>query len=425
MWYGGMLVGWTVPLGSVVRVGGRGLVGFGYAELPYQYTYADYGWGPPSRRRHHDDRSGPGPPRTSSSSNRRRRRLPPDEDGVVRRRRRLSGDCRRQRPRPGTARRLRQRRDQVRTVLAPSHVVPEPRFGPTPAPLSPPARSGRAASAGSCRALRDAVVAGALPPAAWSSRSAAGSPSRSASRPSAPCSTTSTRTWSTSTAGRSAGWRSTCRCRTTARRSTRTAPGSTRWWPDGRAGTPRGGGALLLPEPDRLQRPLPVQQLRPVQRAVRALRPHPVPREFPAFRAVQRLDVLVAATSSASACTATTSSTPTRPTTCRSRTYAAGGSRGRTRCARPSGWRPPGPGRADQPGDRPDHGALRRAGIRLSRCWPPRAGSAAPATGKPRPRCWRRGTWGAGATTLDLCYSYKLITTRPCARRAWRTTLSI
>jgi hypothetical protein len=45
MWYGGMLVGWTVPLGNVVRVGGRGLVGFGYAELPYQYTYQDYGWG--------------------------------------------------------------------------------------------------------------------------------------------------------------------------------------------------------------------------------------------------------------------------------------------------------------------------------------------------------------------------------------------
>ena len=46
MWSGGMLVGWTVPLGSVVRVGGRGLVGFGYAELPYEYTYVDYGWGP-------------------------------------------------------------------------------------------------------------------------------------------------------------------------------------------------------------------------------------------------------------------------------------------------------------------------------------------------------------------------------------------
>jgi len=45
MWYGGMLVGWTVPLGNVVRVGGRGLVGFGYAELPYQYTYMNYGGG--------------------------------------------------------------------------------------------------------------------------------------------------------------------------------------------------------------------------------------------------------------------------------------------------------------------------------------------------------------------------------------------
>jgi hypothetical protein len=45
MWYGGMLVGWTVPLGNVVRVGGRGLVGFGWAELPYQYTYEYYGSG--------------------------------------------------------------------------------------------------------------------------------------------------------------------------------------------------------------------------------------------------------------------------------------------------------------------------------------------------------------------------------------------
>jgi hypothetical protein len=45
MWYGGMLVGWSVPLGDIVRVGGRGLVGWGYGELPYQYTYQDYGWG--------------------------------------------------------------------------------------------------------------------------------------------------------------------------------------------------------------------------------------------------------------------------------------------------------------------------------------------------------------------------------------------
>ena len=46
MCYGGMLVGWTVPLGSAVRVGGRGLVGFGYAELLYPYTYPVYGGGP-------------------------------------------------------------------------------------------------------------------------------------------------------------------------------------------------------------------------------------------------------------------------------------------------------------------------------------------------------------------------------------------
>jgi hypothetical protein len=45
MSYGGVLVGWTVPRGEVVRVGGRGLIGFGSGDVPYQYTYQNYGWG--------------------------------------------------------------------------------------------------------------------------------------------------------------------------------------------------------------------------------------------------------------------------------------------------------------------------------------------------------------------------------------------
>ena len=35
MWYGGMVAGWTVPLGKNVSVGGKGLFGVGYAELTY------------------------------------------------------------------------------------------------------------------------------------------------------------------------------------------------------------------------------------------------------------------------------------------------------------------------------------------------------------------------------------------------------
>jgi hypothetical protein len=34
MRYGGLLVGWSMPAGSAVRFGGRGLVGFGTASLP-------------------------------------------------------------------------------------------------------------------------------------------------------------------------------------------------------------------------------------------------------------------------------------------------------------------------------------------------------------------------------------------------------
>jgi hypothetical protein len=45
MSYGGIIAGWTVPLGKMVRLGGRGLFGFGYTELPVQYTYQSYGYG--------------------------------------------------------------------------------------------------------------------------------------------------------------------------------------------------------------------------------------------------------------------------------------------------------------------------------------------------------------------------------------------
>lgn len=45
MSYGGVIAGWTVPLGETVRVGGRGLFGFGHTEMPFQYTYTDYGYG--------------------------------------------------------------------------------------------------------------------------------------------------------------------------------------------------------------------------------------------------------------------------------------------------------------------------------------------------------------------------------------------
>jgi hypothetical protein len=42
MWYGGMVVGWTVPVGSMLRIGGKGLVGFGDATVPYEMTVPAY-----------------------------------------------------------------------------------------------------------------------------------------------------------------------------------------------------------------------------------------------------------------------------------------------------------------------------------------------------------------------------------------------
>jgi hypothetical protein len=45
MWYGGLIAGWMVPLGEAVRVGGRGLVGWGSASIPYQYSYPAYDHG--------------------------------------------------------------------------------------------------------------------------------------------------------------------------------------------------------------------------------------------------------------------------------------------------------------------------------------------------------------------------------------------
>jgi hypothetical protein len=52
MWYGGFVGGWTVPLGSMVRVGGKGLFGFGYAGLAYQAEVPVYS------HPHHSDGSG-------------------------------------------------------------------------------------------------------------------------------------------------------------------------------------------------------------------------------------------------------------------------------------------------------------------------------------------------------------------------------
>jgi hypothetical protein len=43
MSYGGVIAGWMVPIGSMARVGGRGLFGFGNAQMPVQYTYQNYG----------------------------------------------------------------------------------------------------------------------------------------------------------------------------------------------------------------------------------------------------------------------------------------------------------------------------------------------------------------------------------------------
>ncbi len=123
------------------------------------------------------------------------------------------------------------------------------------------------------------------------------------------------------------------------RRSTRTATGSTRWWPRPR-GQPRGGCALLLSEPDRLQRPVPVQRPRRVQRPVRTLHaPRLPPRLLGRSVRCPRAGRSGLAISRTCRFVRTTSSTPTRPTTCRSRATPGRPSRGRTRCAPPSGWR--------------------------------------------------------------------------------------
>jgi hypothetical protein len=49
MSYGGLLVGWTVPVTPMLRLGGRGLFGWGYSELPVLYPYQGYAYkhGPP------------------------------------------------------------------------------------------------------------------------------------------------------------------------------------------------------------------------------------------------------------------------------------------------------------------------------------------------------------------------------------------
>ena len=83
--------------------------------------------------------------------------------------------------------------------------------------------------------------------------------------------------------------------------------------------TGRGRVALLLSEPDRLQRPVPLQQPRRVQRALRPVRPHPLRARLHAYRRAFAGWELRAGTSRRSRCGRTTSSTPIRPTTSRSR----------------------------------------------------------------------------------------------------------
>ena len=73
-----------------------------------------------------------------------------------------------------------------------------------------------------------------------------------------------------------------------------------------------------------------------------------------------------------------------------------------------------GPRRAHQPGDRRGFAASTPAWATTSPSWRRRAGSAAPAIGRPRPRCWR----------FEMCYRNRLFTAEPCARRAWRANLS-
>ncbi len=45
MWYGGMVAGWMVPLGERFQLGGKGLFGFGDAQLTYQYPVPVYSGG--------------------------------------------------------------------------------------------------------------------------------------------------------------------------------------------------------------------------------------------------------------------------------------------------------------------------------------------------------------------------------------------
>ncbi len=272
MWYGGMLVGWTVPLGSVVRVGGRGLVGFGYAELPYQVQLRQLRVGTPSRRRSHDDgvdldRHELLRLRTAGDGC-----LPPDEDGVVRCRRRLSGDCRRQRPRPGAARRLRQRRDQVRTVLVDRRM---PARDDHASALSPPLKwaGGKRWQLPRLRTLWQAHSDRRLvePFCGGLAVSLGLAPDRALLNDINPHLVNFYR-WPKRGLAIDLPDAERQRHVYYAYRAPVQRAGGRR-----QARHPRGGHVVLLPEPDRLQWPLPVQWAGRVQRPLRTLHPHPLP----------------------------------------------------------------------------------------------------------------------------------------------------
>ena len=112
---------------------------------------------------------------------------------------------------------------------------------------------------------------------------------------------------------------------------------------------------LLLPEPHRLQRPVPVQPARRVQRAVRPLRAHRLPAR------VRRLPrgasptghFVVARLRRSCRSSPTISSTRIRPTTWSSRSTRRAASAGTTRCEPPSGSRDiPAPSILVEPGHR-------------------------------------------------------------------------
>jgi hypothetical protein len=102
----------------------------------------------------------------------------------------------------------------------------------------------------------------------------------------------------------------------------------------------RSGRPLLLPEPHRLQRLVPLQPQGRLQRAVRLLQGGSATcATSPPGATCWRRGCSRTATSSRFRSTTATSSTPIRPTTCPSRNTRGAASRGTTRCARRPGSR--------------------------------------------------------------------------------------